>query len=225
MRDDGDSSSSSSVYRLEGTDGAVLGEFDAVVVATPFALSQIRIIDPDGSDAAGGVYPPADYQTTHATFVEGSIRPGFFGPGTDEKHGTPGSVYVAENCTTSLSSLALHVRVNATHGVYKLFSREALDAAFLDGLFTSWAVLHHRDWRAYPHFHPPETMCPFVLMPFERIFYTSALETAVSAMEISAIAARNVGILLAQALGKGRWSPLGKCGTQEGKWEGVVAEL
>ena len=233
VRDGGDSSSSSSsssssVYRLEDTDGTILREFDAIVVATPFALSQIRIVDPDGNDAAGGGptgYPPVDYQTTHATFVEGSIRPGFFGPGTDERHGTPGNVYVAENCTTSLSSLALHVRVNATHGVYKLFSREPLGAAFLDEVFTSWAVLHHRDWSAYPHFHPPEAMCPFLLVPFERIFYTSALETAVSAMEISAIAARNAAILLAQSLGKGRWSPLGQCGAQEGEWSGVVAEL
>lgn len=232
VRDGGDSSRTTSVYRLEGADGTILGDdFDAVVVATPFALSQLRIVDPDGNDAAGGggttVYPPTDYQTTHATFVEGSIRPGFFGPGTDERHGTPGSVYVAENCTTSLSSLALHVRVNATHGVYKLFSREPLDAAFLDTLFisSSWAVLHHRAWSAYPHFHPPEAMCPFVLVPFERIFYTSALETAVSAMEISAIAARNAAILLAQSLGKGRWSPLGQCSAQEGERSGVVAEL
>lgn len=230
---DGDGGNSPSVYRLEGTDGAALGEFDAVVVATPFALSNIRIIGPDGNDVdvadnGGGpstAYPPADYQTTHATFVEGSVRPGYFGPGTGGKRGTPGSVYVAENCTTTLSSLALHVRVNATHGVYKLFSRGALNAAFLDGLFSSWAVLHHRDWRAYPHFHPPEAMCPFVLVPFERVFYINALETAVSAMEISAIAARNAAILLAQSLGKGRWSPLGQCGAQGGEGNGVVAEL
>lgn len=222
----GDEGSSSSVYQVESREGAPLGEFDAVVLATPFAFSHIAIVDPD-DPAAGGArsqYPPLEYQTTHATFVEGSVRSGFFGPGTEGAHGTPGNVYVAENCSTTLSSMALHVRVNATHGVYKLFSREALDPTFLDALFTSYSILHHRDWKAYPAFHPPEQMCPFVLRPYERIFYTSALETAVSAMEISAIAARNVAILLAQSLGRGRWAFGGPCGGT-GEPDGVVAEL
>lgn len=65
------------------------------------------------------------YQTTHATFVEGSVRTSFFGVSSDRR-GAPGSIYAAENCSSTLSSLVLQVRVNASHGVYKLFSTEAL---------------------------------------------------------------------------------------------------
>ncbi len=200
------------------------------MLATPFAFSHISVVGPDDDADDNTPYPPREYQTTHATFVEGSVRPGFFGPGTWwEGRGTPGSVYVAENCSTALSSMSLHVRVNATHGVYKLFSTVALDQELLDGLFESgsWAILHHRDWKAYPHFHPPETMCPFILKPYERIFYTSALETAVSAMEIAAIAAKNVAILLAQSLGKGRWAAGAECGgpVRQDGGDSVTAEL
>lgn len=230
-------SSSSSVYQLESTDGVALGQFDAVVLATPFAFSSIDIIGPevqeegDNSGSPGPLaaarppYPPLTYQTTHATFVEGSVRPSFFGNLSDQR-GAPGSIYAAENCSSTLSSLSLHMRVNATHGVYKAFSSEALGPALLDELFTtSWAVLHHREWQAYPRFHPPEQMCPFIVRPYERIFYTSALETAVSAMEISAIAAKNVAILLAQSLEKGAWAPGGKCTSGDRQEDGVTAEM
>jgi hypothetical protein len=227
--DGGSKGSSSSVYQLEDTEGAALGEFDAVVVATPFAFSHISIVDDTTDGPSASSYPPRAYQTTHATFVEGAVRPGFFGPGTLwQGRGTPGSIYVAENCSTTLSSLSLHVRVNATHGIFKLFSRDALGPDLLDALFSSWSILHHRDWKAYPHFQPPEEMCPFILRPFERILYTSALETAVSAMEISAIAAKNSAILLAQSLGKGAWAPGARCGPKPGDQQrsgGVTAEL
>lgn len=201
---------------MEGTDGAALGEFDAVVLATPFAFSSIDIIGPEDAP----IYPPRTYQTTYATFVQGSLRPSFFG--ASDERGAPGSIYAAENCSSPLSSLALHVRINATHGVYKLFSTEALGPALMDDMFTSWTVLYHRKWLAYPHFQPPEEMCPFIIRPYERIFYTSALETAVSAMEISAIAAKNVAILLAQSLGKGPWGPGEKCGSGEDR---MTAEM
>lgn len=197
-----------SIYTLTGGDDGVtpLGEYDAVVIATPFAFSNLAIVDASRAKSSPTaaekepVYPPKEFVTTHATFVEGAVRSGFFGPST--RHKTPASVYVEENATVPISSLSLHVQLNVTHGIYKLFSSEPLETGFLDSLFTSWTVLHHRNWKAYPRFHPPEDFVPFVPISGERIYYVNSLETAVSAMEISAIGAKNVAILLAQAYNK-----------------------
>jgi hypothetical protein len=65
-------------------------------------------------------------------------------------------VFVKENVTAPISSLSLHIQLNETHGLFKLFSADPLTPSFLDTLFKSWAVIEHRTWLAYPHFHPPE---------------------------------------------------------------------
>lgn len=41
----------------------------------------------------------------------------------------------------------------------------------------------------------------FVLKPGHRIYYVKALEAAVSAMEVSAIAAKNIALLLGESYG------------------------
>jgi hypothetical protein len=51
------------------------------------------------------------------------------------------------------------VGLNATHAVYKLFSSTPVQATYLETLFSSYRVLDTRDWKAYPHFHPPEVRC------------------------------------------------------------------
>ena len=51
------------------------------------------------------------------------------------------------------------------------------------------------DWLAYPRYRPDERpkLASFVLSP--RLYYVNAVEFAASAMEMSAIAARNVANL------------------------------
>jgi hypothetical protein len=68
-------------------------------------------------------------------------------------------------------------------------------------------VLATKAWMAYPQFSPPEQYSPFVLAP--GLYYNNAIENFASAMEMSAIAARNSALLAsqhlaaAQLLGKG----------------------
>jgi hypothetical protein len=68
----------------------------------------------------------------------------------------PNSVYLEENCTEPFSSLAGHLRVNATHSLFKLFSSEPPTPALLDRLFETWELTAQRYWQAYPRFTPPE---------------------------------------------------------------------
>ena len=55
-----------------------------------------------------------------------------------------------------------------------------------------------RDWYAYPKFAPPEDFAPFQLA--KGVYYNNALENAASAMEMSAIAAKNSALLVRQHL-------------------------
>lgn len=50
------------------------------------------------------------------------------------------------------------------------------------------------NWNAYPKFAPPEDFARFELA--KGIFYNNALENAASAMEMSAIAAKNSALLV-----------------------------
>lgn len=177
-------------------------EFDAVVIATPFAFSKLAVVGLDKESVIAEL-PPKAFTTTHATFIQGRVRPGFFGPSTLQQQRIPSSVYVVENASVPISSLSLHITLNATNGtaIYKLFSSALLEDSFVDSVFlTGWEELHHREWQAYPSYHSPEKITPFLVKSGEYICYVNALETAVSAMEISAIAARNCALLLAESL-------------------------
>lgn len=59
-------------------------------------------------------------------------------------------------------------------------------------------VLLCREWKAYPHFDPPEAFPPFKLT--EGVCLNNAWENAASAMEMSAVAAKNCVLLLAKHL-------------------------
>ena len=59
-------------------------------------------------------------------------------------------------------------------------------------------MLGCRDWEAYPRFSPPERFQPFRLAP--GLYLNNAWENAASAMEMSAVAAKNCALLIARHL-------------------------
>lgn len=82
--------------------------------------------------------------------------------------------------------------------LYKLFSKEPLANATLSSFFRQWRRVGERSWKAYPQYDPPELFAPFKLAP--GLFYGNAWESAASAMEMSAIAAKNSALLVRQHL-------------------------
>ncbi len=62
----------------------------------------------------------------------------------------------------------------------------------------SWCAA--REWKAYPLFSPPERFPPFRLTP--GLYLNNAWENAASAMEMSAVAAKNCALLASQYLQK-----------------------
>ena len=101
----------------------------------------------------------------------------------------------------SLSSLdPVHIPPNykrppaSQNKVWKVFSQHSLSQEQLHDMFLSWDSVSETKWLAYPAYRPPHRKTPpFIL--HNRLYYLNAVEWAASAMEMSAISARNVALL------------------------------
>uniref|UniRef100_A0A8C5TNL9 Prenylcysteine oxidase 1 n=1 Tax=Malurus cyaneus samueli TaxID=2593467 RepID=A0A8C5TNL9_9PASS len=77
--------------------------------------------------------------------------------------------------------------------VWRVFSNKVLTKEQLNLLFSSYDSVKVKPWLAYPEYSAPEKFPPIVL--HEHLYYLNGLERAASAMEMSAIAARNAALL------------------------------
>jgi hypothetical protein len=85
------------------------------------------------------------------------------------------------------------------HLLSQVFSSGPLGTSIIQALFgESSKVVVEADWRAYPHFQPPEVFAPFRLM--DGMCYINTLESAASAMEMSAIGGKNCALMIKEHL-------------------------
>ncbi|XP_053320078.1 prenylcysteine oxidase 1-like [Spea bombifrons] len=173
--------------------------YDIVVMATPLnkPVSNIRFL---------GFHPPIEimskvYHQTVATYVHGKINGSFFG--CPQPCQLELSDIITNNPKLFFSSIGAVSPVKATTEseasqptglkVWKVFSPEPLTKDQLKLLFESYEAVNERKWLAYPEYSPPEKMPPVIL--HDRIYYVNSIELAASAMEMSAISAKNVALL------------------------------
>ncbi len=176
-------------YELDNSDGEVIAKCDAVVLAAPTELAEVVLPGTSSCSDIG-----REFQLTVTTFVKGSVlnRTTF---GLDE---APKSVL-----TTARTDDVFTLVNEVAPGIYKIFSRKALDDAAIDRLFEDKEKAHiiaAYNWLAYPKFKTCEKFADFVLDE-GGLFYTSPLESAGSAMEMSAVASANVAHLVRNHLG------------------------
>ncbi|XP_063304725.1 prenylcysteine oxidase 1-like [Pelobates fuscus] len=185
------------LYELsyETSAGSQLGLYDIVIIATPLnrGLSEITFL---------GFDPPIEtfskhYQQTVATFVHGRINTSFFGCA---KPCELSEVLTTSNPKLFFSSIGAVAPVKETESPYpgglkiwKVFSPQPLTKDQLNLLFESHHAVKVKTWLAYPHYDPPEKMPPIIL--HDRIYYLNSIEWAASAMEMSAISAKNIALL------------------------------
>ena len=158
-------------------------DYDIVVIATPLTADKSNLtILPSSPEF------PGSFHTTVATIVEGDLIP----------TGTTTNIYLSPN--NFLASIERiypvdydPVKDSPPPSVYKLFSKRALTMTELSSFFTSIKSVKVTPWLAYPDFSVNMDLSSFVLSP--GLFYTSKIEFAASAMEMSAIAAKNVANL------------------------------
>nr|XP_033804183.1 prenylcysteine oxidase 1 isoform X2 [Geotrypetes seraphini] len=180
--------------------GTLSNLYDIIIIATPLdhGMSNISFL---------GFNPPIvafqkHFQQTVATFIYGHINASFFGC---QEHS---DFSLSEILTTGNSKLFLNsigavspvksindhtLKPASTACIWKVFSPESLTEEQLEMLFTSYHAVIERKWLAYPQYNPPEKCPPIIL--HDRIYYINAIERAASAMEMSAIAAKNVALL------------------------------
>lgn len=181
--------------RLEVRSTGAVMQCDAVVLAAPMELNGIEL--------DGFVRPLYDtqrrqYWTTHVTFLKGQPRPEYFGyPAHTDPEELPSMVLTMERPGLPFNSLGL-LRHDPQDGkpVFKVFSREELTDAQLDKMFKWHESVRRLQWKAYPRQDVDPLMSSFELFP--GVYHLNIAESIGSAMEVSAIAARNVALLLRQ---------------------------
>ena len=183
-------------------------DFDAVVIATPLELAGDLEIELSGSD--GNIVRNRPYQTTHTTFVDGTLSPTYFDISAARPH--PYDILTMELEGVEFSSVGYHGAGTARGAsIYKLFSRVELDDETLDRIFSARSATERLVWRgAYPVLDPVDDKAwpRFDLnsndggggAPRAPVMYVNAMESPVSCMETEIISAKNAALRIADAL-------------------------
>ena len=194
-------------FTITTEDGTVTSGYDAVVVANPLNLSSIKYENFSNDFYTAAATTP--YQRTVATFVQGKINQKFFGVKTDDQK-FPHVILTSnsEEAAFQFNSVEIQIPSEVSQDevaeyckpigddpkrVWKVFSPQLLTEEQLQLMFTDIESTQVHDWQAYPHYSPPEQIPPFVLD--DGVYYINAIEKAASAMEMSAIGAKNAALL------------------------------
>ncbi|NXG66832.1 PCYOX oxidase, partial [Hemiprocne comata] len=181
------------------TSGLTGDMYDIVFIAAPLGRKMADItfknFDPPVPEF------PNPYHQTVTTLVHGRLNASFFGY-QDPSTFHFGAIFTTENPKLFINSLGVVFPVEnggddgkspSQLPVWKLFSQEELTKEQLHSLFSSYDSVKVKKWLAYPHYSPPEKCPPIIL--HDNIYYLNGLERAASAMEMSAIAAKNAALL------------------------------
>jgi len=173
--------------------------YDIVIIAAPLSRKMANItfknFDPPVPEF------PSPYHQTVTTLVHGRLNSSFFGY-RDPSAFHFSAIFTTENPNLFINSLAVVSPVEDAGGegkppsplaVWKVFSKEVLTKEQLGLLFSSYDSVKVKEWLAYPRYSPPEK-CPPVIL-HDNIYYLNGIERAASAMEMSAIAAKNAALL------------------------------
>uniref|UniRef100_F6QM57 Prenylcysteine lyase domain-containing protein n=1 Tax=Ciona intestinalis TaxID=7719 RepID=F6QM57_CIOIN len=175
--------------------------YDHVVIASPINRDKNNI---DVSTACSKYCPSTKtdlrhYRRTVATFVKGKLNSKKFQ--CDSLTSCPVIMCTSNSTFFRCRAIGLHLPVDYdnTNGdtidsaVYKVFSDAPLTKNQLHQLFEASSEIKEADWFAYPLFSPPEQLDSFVL--HEGLYYTSPIERAASAIEMSLVSAKNAALL------------------------------
>ena len=188
------------LYALKGEGHIPDKKYDIVIVAAPFEIASYFF---DCKDCKNWPNPKelGEFWRTVATFVHGHVNMTHFGFGTEDD--IPEVIGTTETPKNYFNSIGKQDPVENRIGVdskeipiRKVFSRSDLSASQLNELFSNVSERKTVSWLAYPHFTPPEKFWSFVLD--DGVFYINAIEHSASAMEMSAVSAKNAALLAHQ---------------------------
>ena len=191
------SSSERPVYTLKGDSQIPDRLYDVVIVAAPLEITDYFF---DCKDCKDWPVPKdlGEFWRTVATFVHGEVNMSHFGFSTEDD--IPEVIGTTETPKNYFNSIGKQEPVeNRTDTdpkelpIRKIFSRSDLSASQLNQLFINVNEMKVVSWLAYPHYTPPEKFWSFLLD--DGVFYVNAIEHSASAMEMSAVSAKNAALL------------------------------
>ena len=175
------------------------GTFDAVIIATPFKSSKIKIVN----SRAMSKIPSQPYVHLHVTFVITNAtapQPSYFS--LAEKSTIPKSIFTTFSTSSSIAALKplfnslnylkpLSAINSAKFGegqfhVVKLFSAASLEENEIEKIFGRENVgkVVRKEWDAYPVLKPIEREEDFAsVRPDQGLYYVNAMERLISTME------------------------------------------
>lgn len=185
------------VYTLKSDSQIPDQHYDVVIVAAPLEIADYYF---DCKDCNNWPIPKdlGEFWRTIATFIHGQVNMTHFGFSTEDD--IPEVIGTTETPTNFFNSIGKQEPVeNRTEidpkelPINKIFSRSNLTALQLNKLFSRVDEMKVVSWLAYPHFTPPEKFWSFVLD--DGVFFVNAIEYSASAMEMSAVSAKNAALL------------------------------
>lgn len=199
------SGTTTSFYEVNyvGDSGSAHSLYDIVVIATPLHQGKSDITFSGFSPPIPSHYPGRYHQTV-STLVHGMLNMSYLGTTGPASEFTVSDVLTTDSKYSVINSLSSLDPVHIPEGyerplasqakVWKVFSPQPLSQEQLQHMFLSWDAVSETKWLAYPSYRPPHRKTPpFIL--HNRLYYLNAVEWAASAMEMSAISARNVALL------------------------------
>lgn len=199
------SGSAISLYEVNyvGESGSAHSLYDIVVIATPLHQGKSDIVFSGFSPPIPSHYSGLYHQTV-TTMVHGKLNVSYLGTAEPASEFTVSEILTTDSKSCAINSLGsldpVHIpdgykRPSADHtAVWKVFSPRPLSQEQLRQMFLSYSSVSETPWLAYPAYRPPHRKTPpFIL--HDRLYYLNAVEWAASAMEMSAIAARNAALL------------------------------
>lgn len=186
-----------------GESGSAHTLYDIVVIATPLHQGKSDITFTGFSPPIPSHYPGRYHQIV-STLVHGLLNVSYLGITEPASQFTVTDILTTDTKGCAINSLSSLDPVHIPQGyqqppasqakVWKVFSQQPLSQEQLRDMFLSWDSVSETRWLAYPSYRPPQRKTPpFIL--HNRLYYLNALECIASAMELSAMAARNVALL------------------------------
>ncbi|XP_053125094.1 prenylcysteine oxidase 1 [Hemicordylus capensis] len=181
------------------TSGLTTELYDIILIATPLQRKIANVTFRNFNPPIPEFSRP--YQQSVATFVHGRINTSFFGyPDGSQFHFS--SIFTTENPKFFFNSIGAVSPVEDKRSaqtmavglpIWKVFSAQPLTKEQINLLFSTHDSVEVKAWLAYPHYSPPEKCPPVVL--HDRMYYVNGIECLASAMEMSAISAKNTALL------------------------------
>lgn len=194
-----------SFYELNyiGESGPAHALYDVVVIAAPLHQGKSDIAFPGFSPPIPSHFPGRYHQTV-STLIHGKVNMSYLGSTAPASTFTVSDILTTDSKGCAINSLSSLDPVHIPQGykrppaseakVWKVFSPQPLSQEQLRDIFISWDSVSETRWLAYPSYRSLHRKAPpFIL--HDRLYYLNAVEWAASAMEMSAIAARNVALL------------------------------